>query len=70
MRNKSDPDPKLPDYCNPDKIAGPGSTDTYVQLAISLTLGFSAFIAFCVSLTASTQRAFLEKYLSQAAQAS
>lgn len=46
MRNNSDPD--LPDYCDPEIIAGPSKTDTYVQLAISLTLGFSAFITFCI----------------------
>ncbi|KAH7034797.1 uncharacterized protein B0I36DRAFT_263807 [Microdochium trichocladiopsis] len=38
----------LPDYCNPNVIAGPSSTDTYVQLVISLILGLSAFIAFCI----------------------
>jgi hypothetical protein len=30
----------------------PGGTDTSLQLAISLLLGFSAFFAFCVSVAA------------------
>lgn len=36
--------------CTDQDFTGPGSTDTTVQLAISLLLGFSAFIAFCVSI--------------------
>lgn len=33
-----------------DEFVKPGSVDTTVQLAISLALGFSAFIAFCVGI--------------------
>ncbi|KAJ1331046.1 calcium permeable stress-gated cation channel [Microdochium nivale] len=47
MRNDSTK-PDLPDYCNGEIAAGPSSNDTYVQLAISLMLGVSAFIAFCI----------------------
>lgn len=32
------------------KDTGPGGKDTQVQLVISLSLGLSAFLAFCVSL--------------------
>lgn len=32
-----------------DEFVQPGEKDTYVQLVISLALGLSAFIAFCVS---------------------
>lgn len=32
-----------------EKAAGPDSKDIYVQLVISLALGISAFVAFCVS---------------------
>ena len=38
-----------PDYCKGDYAAGPGSKDIYVQLVISLGLGFTALFAFCVS---------------------
>lgn len=34
--------------CLPDNIVGPGTKDTQVQLVISLALGLSAFLAFCV----------------------
>ncbi|KAK1829995.1 hypothetical protein QBC39DRAFT_120853 [Podospora conica] len=33
--------------CNGDLYAGPGGIDTQVQLVISLSLGLSAFFAFC-----------------------
>lgn len=36
--------------CNGDLYTGPGWKDTQVQLVISLSLGLSAFLAFCVSL--------------------
>lgn len=36
--------------CTDQDFTRPGSTDTTVQLVISLVLGFSAFFAFCVSL--------------------
>jgi hypothetical protein len=46
---------KDPDGGNPDKdkclgenYVGPGKLDTQVQLVISLSLGLSAFFAFCV----------------------
>lgn len=32
-----------------DEFVQPGEKDTYVQLVISLALGSTAFIAFCVS---------------------
>jgi hypothetical protein len=32
-----------------DEFVQPGEKDTYVQLVISLSLGLTAFIAFCVS---------------------
>jgi len=35
--------------CDGDLYAGPGNMDTKVQLVISLSLGLSAFLAFCVS---------------------
>ena len=38
-----------PEYCKGDYAAGPGSKDIYVQLVISLALGFTALFAFCVS---------------------
>lgn len=34
--------------CSREDFTQPGSTDTTVQLVISLALGFSAFFAFCV----------------------
>lgn len=34
--------------CKGEDFVGPGSTDVYVQLAISLTMGLSAFLSFCV----------------------
>lgn len=36
------------DECRGDKAVGPGARDTQVQLVISLALGLSAFLAFCV----------------------
>jgi hypothetical protein len=36
--------------CDGDLYTGPGGIDTQVQLVISLSLGLSAFLAFCVSL--------------------
>jgi hypothetical protein len=36
--------------CKSEDFTQPGSTDTTVQLVISLALGISAFFAFCVSL--------------------
>lgn len=41
----ADPDKK----CDGIKAVRPGDKDTYVQLIISLALGLSAFIVFCVS---------------------
>lgn len=38
------------DSSSGDRAVTPGSKDLYVQLIISLTLGVSAFLAFCVSL--------------------
>jgi hypothetical protein len=35
--------------CKSEDFTQPGSTDTTVQLVISLALGISAFFAFCVS---------------------
>jgi hypothetical protein len=40
--------------CTDRDFTQPGSTDTTVQLVISLLLGFSAFFAFCVSLSPTT----------------
>lgn len=37
--------------CTDRDFTQPGSTDTTVQLVISLLLGFSAFFSFCVSLS-------------------
>ncbi|KAH9994169.1 DUF221-domain-containing protein [Xylariaceae sp. FL0662B] len=37
-----------PEYCKGQTAAGPGNKDIYVQLVISLTLGISAFFAFCI----------------------
>jgi hypothetical protein len=34
--------------CDGDKQVRPGKNDTQVQLVISLALGLSAFLAFCV----------------------
>ncbi|KXJ96039.1 hypothetical protein Micbo1qcDRAFT_187701 [Microdochium bolleyi] len=49
MSPASDPtETDLPDWCKGDVAAGPSSNDTYLQLAISLTLGLSAFFAFCI----------------------
>ncbi|KAL2021369.1 hypothetical protein VTK56DRAFT_7234 [Thermocarpiscus australiensis] len=42
----NEPD-KDKDKCLGDNYVGPGKTDTQVQLVISLTLGLSAFLAFC-----------------------
>lgn len=38
--------------CKSEDFTQPGSTDTTVQLVISLALGISAFFAFCVSFDA------------------
>lgn len=46
----------VPDYCKGDQAAGPGSKDIYVQLVISLALGFTALFAFCVSIFTRTAR--------------
>lgn len=35
--------------CNGDDYVGPGNKDTWYQFIISLSLGISAFLAFCVS---------------------
>jgi hypothetical protein len=37
------------DKCLGDNYVGPQTKDTQVQLVISLTLGLSAFLTFCVS---------------------
>ncbi|KAK1757856.1 calcium permeable stress-gated cation channel 1 [Echria macrotheca] len=36
------------DKCKGDQYVKPGATDTTLQLAISLTLGLSAFLTFCI----------------------
>lgn len=36
-------------YCNGTKYVQPGTKDIQVQLVISLALGVSAFLVFCVS---------------------
>ncbi|KAL7629539.1 hypothetical protein AAE478_001060 [Parahypoxylon ruwenzoriense] len=41
-------DDDVPGYCKGEKAAGPGSNDIYVQLVISLSLGISAFVTFCI----------------------
>ncbi|OTA98191.1 hypothetical protein M426DRAFT_326190 [Hypoxylon sp. CI-4A] len=38
----------VPSYCRGETAAGPGSKDIFVQLVLSLALGVSAFIAFCI----------------------
>lgn len=38
--------------CNGDEFVEPGEKDTQVQLVISMVLGLTAFMAFCVSKTA------------------
>ncbi len=43
-----DPDNPDKDKCLGDNYVGPGKKDTQVQLVISLVLGLSAFLAFCV----------------------
>ncbi|KAI1415839.1 DUF221-domain-containing protein [Hypoxylon sp. FL1857] len=43
-----DDDGDTPDYCKGETAAGPGSKDIFVQLVISLALGVTAFIAFCI----------------------
>lgn len=41
---------KALDECKTKDVIDPnGSTDTYVQLVISITLGLSSFFGFCVS---------------------
>ena len=40
---------RLKEKCLADDYVGPGAKDTQVQLVISLALGVSAFLAFCVS---------------------
>ncbi|KAL2170787.1 hypothetical protein VTG60DRAFT_4442 [Thermothelomyces hinnuleus] len=43
-----DPDNPNKDECIPANTVGPGKRDTQVQFIISLALGLSAFLAFCV----------------------
>jgi hypothetical protein len=45
-------DPDVPDdnKCMGENYVGPGKKDTQVQLVISLALGLSAFLAFCVGI--------------------
>jgi hypothetical protein len=45
-------DPDVPDdkNCLGENYVGPGKKDTQVQLVISLALGLSAFLAFCVGI--------------------
>ena len=50
MNILNDPDQPDKDECPVDQWVGPGEKDTWVQLVISLTLGLSAFLAFCVCL--------------------
>lgn len=45
FENPNEPDK---DKCLGDNYVGPGKKDTQVQLVISLALGLSAFLAFCV----------------------
>jgi hypothetical protein len=49
VRNPDNPslDPD-PEECLGDKFVGPNTKDTWVQLVISLSLGLSAFITFCL----------------------
>jgi hypothetical protein len=50
-----------PDECQNDDVVGPGNgkqKDTIVQLVISLALGLSSFIIFCVSYLALLRQAF------------
>lgn len=46
-----DPDDPDKDHCRGEDYVGPGTKDTQVQLVISLALGLSAFLAFCVRLS-------------------
>ncbi|KAK3300675.1 uncharacterized protein B0H64DRAFT_352313 [Chaetomium fimeti] len=46
--NFEDPDNPDPDQCRGENAIRPGKKDTQVQLVISLALGLSAFIAFCI----------------------
>jgi calcium permeable stress-gated cation channel len=44
-------DPDAPDKsCLGENYVGPGKKDTQVQLVISLALGLSAFLTFCVGI--------------------
>ncbi|KAL2135002.1 hypothetical protein VTI74DRAFT_10137 [Chaetomium olivicolor] len=47
MNMFGDPDIPDKDKCLGENYVGPGKKDTQVQLVISLTLGLSAFLAFC-----------------------
>jgi hypothetical protein len=49
--------------CPREKYVQPGQTDTTVQLAISLLLGFSAFFAFCVRLASFSSARILSRPL-------
>lgn len=48
MFQDSDPDNPDKDKCLGENYVGPGKLDTQVQLVISLSLGLSAFLSFCV----------------------
>ncbi|KAH6854070.1 hypothetical protein B0I37DRAFT_360997 [Chaetomium sp. MPI-CAGE-AT-0009] len=48
MNMFEDPDNPDPDQCRGENAIRPGKKDTQVQLVISLALGLSAFIAFCI----------------------
>lgn len=39
---------RVNDTCDGNEAVRPGTKDIYVQLVISLALGLSAFVAFCV----------------------
>ncbi|KAI2640338.1 DUF221-domain-containing protein [Hypomontagnella submonticulosa] len=41
-------DDDIPEYCKGENAAAPGNKDIFVQLVISLALGVSAFVAFCI----------------------
>ena len=51
MNPFEDPDGPDKDHCRGEDYVGPGTKDTQVQLVISLALGLSAFLAFCVRLS-------------------
>lgn len=44
-----DPDEPAKENCTSEHFVQPGTVDTTLQLGISLVLGLSAFITFCVS---------------------